>query len=148
MSEQFNLGEIDFLDDPEISVAERDSDIAVVREVPDNMVAIAQKAWDEHKRYTLSFRGRSNEFITEFVKVMKFAGDHTTPLTTTTVVREPEDSIVVEIYSTQRRGRKVGSKNTKTTENGKAGESLPQASDEAKASVAAHAANAEKRPGK
>lgn len=125
-AKDYDLGDLDFSEESEdFMIDERDSGIPVARVVPANMVQLAQRSWDTKKTIILSFRGKSNQMITDFVETMKAAGDHTTPLTTTKVVREPEDSIVVEVTSTQRRGRKPGEKAPKDAETGETGESIP-----------------------
>lgn len=126
MANEWDLGDLDFSEDSDIHVEERDSNIAPTRIVPANMVALAQKSWDEKKTITLSFRGKPVEMVRDFAETMKFAGDHTTPPTTVKVADREDDSIVVEFTATARRGRKPGDKAPKATENGTPGESIPE----------------------
>lgn len=84
---------------------ERKVDEPVKRDVPANLVKLAQATWDEKKWTTFSFRDQGPEFATLFAETMKWAGDHTTPQTTV-LVKHEANSIVVEFRATQRRGRK------------------------------------------
>jgi hypothetical protein len=84
-------------------------DTPIIRDVPANMVALAQKSWDNQERVTMTFRGQSPAFVTKFAETMKAAGDHTTPLTTVNVTHEA-NSIIVSFVAQVRRGAPKGSK--------------------------------------
>lgn len=114
--EAIDLATFDF---DSIHREERKVDEPPKREVPANMVKLAQESWDGKKWITFSFRGQSQEFVTNFAETIKFAGDHTTPQTTV-LVKHEENSIIVEFRATERRGRKPGATNKsgETSENG------------------------------
>lgn len=85
----------------------RKADTPVKRDVPANLVAMAQTSWDNQEWVILSFRGQKPKIAADFAETIKSAGDHTTPQTTI-LVKHDNDSIVVEFRATQRRGRKPG----------------------------------------
>lgn len=126
-NQEIDLSTFDF---DTIHREERKVDEPIKREVPPNLVALAQESWDERKWIKYSFRGQKPEFITNFAETMKFAGDHTTPQTSMIVKHEP-NSIVVEFRATERRGRKPGkSGNTDSSENGDNGAENGQSTTE------------------
>lgn len=84
-------------------VKEIESKTRAVIDVPAPIVALAQRSLTKGVRLEMSFRGQKPEVISEFVRYMKAAGDHTTPQSSTTVV---QDGIVVRFSAGQRRGRK------------------------------------------
>jgi hypothetical protein len=75
-------------------------------DVPAALVALAQASWDQRKRMQMSFRGNAVQ-AGEFARLMRFAGDHTTPITSMSVV---QDGIVVKYRAGERRGRKGNGK--------------------------------------
>lgn len=101
---QIDLGEVDF---SSFVRTEQKVDEPVKRDVPANLVKLAQETWDERKWITLTFRGQTAEFVTAFAETMKQAGQHTTP-ETTVLVQHEENSIIVKFRATQKRGRKPG----------------------------------------
>lgn len=88
-----------------------------VTPVPEGIVAEAQRSWDGVKDdenpegdllHVLSYEFSSEEVAKEFAKLVKKAGDHTVPLTTVTVVPDPDrdgNTRKVNIKAGQRRGR-------------------------------------------
>lgn len=99
-----NLAEIDF---EEVAPATELTKKSVVREVPPNIVAIAQRVLDNQTRETRTFRG-NEALAAKFEQAMKDAGNWTTPVSSVTANR---DGIVVTYSAGQRRGRKNKSGN-------------------------------------
>jgi|SRR5215469_1680513 len=101
-----DLGTFDF---DTVHQETRDRNAPPVRDVPPNLVALAQKSWDDQTEVTFSFRKEGPAFATKFAETMKFAGDHTSPQTTVVVTHEV-NSIVVKFVATVRRGRRPDKK--------------------------------------
>lgn len=97
---EIDLNSFDF---DAVPTTETENTNRVVREVPPNMIAMAQDALDRNVRVTKTFRGASPAFVTAFAETMKFAGDHTSPKSTMKVLHE-DKSVVVTFYATKRRG--------------------------------------------
>jgi hypothetical protein len=87
-----------------------------VTPVPEPLVAIAQQSWDgvpdpedaEELLHVLQFTLSSEETAAEFAKLMRKTGEHTKPMTSVTVVIDPEgtgDKNTVSIKAGTRRGR-------------------------------------------
>jgi hypothetical protein len=86
--------------------------------VPDAIVAQAQRSWDgvpgkngdgeDIKLHVLRHRFKSDAKAEAFAKLMKHAGDHTTPLTSVSVVIDPDNDgtkTLVAWRAGNRRGR-------------------------------------------
>jgi hypothetical protein len=88
-----------------------------VREIPANVVAAAQRAYDTGERYKLSFRGNL-ELATAFYRDIKDAGPHIRNRDGSMggSVTASQDGVVVAFSAGQKRGRKAGSGNGDTTD--------------------------------
>lgn len=99
-SKDIDLGAIDF---DEVAPASELTKKNVVREVPPNILAIAQRVLDAQTRESRTFRGNEAMAIA-FEGALKDAGNWTSPPSSATVNR---DGIVVTYSFGQRRGRKA-----------------------------------------
>jgi hypothetical protein len=96
------------LDQKNVVIAEVPDKTRPVLDVPDNIVALAQKSLDTKKRMSVTFRGNP-KMAAEFEKLMRSAGHYTTPKAGMTVSRPDEGVVVFYRASTTPRGRKPGS---------------------------------------
>lgn len=74
--------------------------------VPEPLVKLAQKSWDEET--VLKYHFDSEEKAAAFAKLMRKAGAHTTPVTTVSVSVDPEetgDPKIIAWKAGKKRGR-------------------------------------------
>ena len=69
-----DLSAMDFNAFPQEVIATKDR---VKREVPANILAMAQASWEAKERRQITLRGQKPEVVTAFVEALKDAGDWT-----------------------------------------------------------------------